>query len=111
MVSVSILMLAMLLIEPALGQQTASEWMDKGIALAEQGKYDEAIQVYDKAIEQDPTFAYPWNGKGLILSFQGKHDEAILALDEAIRRDPDYVQARNHKDTIWMTKVMGRQSA
>lgn len=48
--SVLILMLAIPLIMPALGQQTAGEWLDKCIALSDLGKYDESVQAYDKAI-------------------------------------------------------------
>lgn len=32
-------------------QQTAEDWVDKGTVLVQQGKYDEAIQAFDKAIE------------------------------------------------------------
>jgi tetratricopeptide (TPR) repeat protein len=39
-------------------------WNNKGDALLNQGKYDEAIQAYDKAIQLDPKFAAVWNNKG-----------------------------------------------
>jgi hypothetical protein len=41
---------------PTFGHTTASEWLDKGIALFEQTKCDEATQAY-KAIEQNPRYA------------------------------------------------------
>ncbi|HOI20250.1 MAG TPA: tetratricopeptide repeat protein [Methanothrix soehngenii] len=36
---------------PAFGQTTANDWIDKGNALGLQGKFDEAIQAFDKAEE------------------------------------------------------------
>ncbi len=51
------ILLAISLFGPALGQQTAADWLDKGYALDVQGRYDEAIQAYDKAIELNPQLA------------------------------------------------------
>ena len=35
-------------------------WNNKGIALARQGKYDEAIKVFDLTLEIDPKYAKAW---------------------------------------------------
>jgi tetratricopeptide (TPR) repeat protein len=53
---IAIIALAALCV-PAFGQTTASEWFDKGNALSNRGKYDEAIKAYDKAIEINPQYA------------------------------------------------------
>ncbi|MFB3766386.1 MAG: tetratricopeptide repeat protein [Methanotrichaceae archaeon] len=45
-----VILLAIALIAPALGQMTEKDWFDKGVALADQSKYDEAIKCYNKAI-------------------------------------------------------------
>ncbi len=47
--------------------------------LSGQGKYDEAIKTFDKAIELNPEDADAWYNKGLVLYHQGKYDEAIEA--------------------------------
>jgi tetratricopeptide (TPR) repeat protein len=83
---IAIIALAVLCV-PAFGQTTASEWLDKGLALYDQGKYDEAIQAYDKAIEIDPQNADAWDNKGTTLHKLGKYDEAIQAYDKAIELD------------------------
>jgi tetratricopeptide (TPR) repeat protein len=56
----------------------------KGDALDEQGKHDDAIQAYDRAIELNPKNAYSWNNKGYTLTQQGKYEKAIQAIDKAI---------------------------
>ncbi|CCQ64165.1 TPR repeat:Sel1-like repeat:Sel1-like repeat [Crocosphaera watsonii WH 0401] len=50
-----------------------------GVALRKQGKYDEAIAAYKKAIEINPNDAFAYNNMGLALDDQGKYDEAIAA--------------------------------
>jgi tetratricopeptide (TPR) repeat protein len=64
---------------PAFGQTTAREWYNKGVTLGCQGKYDEAIQAFDKAIELNPDDPNTWFNKGIALLKQSKYDEAIKA--------------------------------
>ena len=77
--------------------QDAAAWLNKGNALYNQGKQDEAIKAYDEAIRLDPKLAETWNNKGEALSKQGKYDEAIQALDKATQLKPDYANAYNNK--------------
>ena len=77
------------LMMPVCGQETAEEWFNKGNALADLSKYDEAIQAYDEAIRLDPEYAAAWVNKGITLNALGKHNESIQACDEAIRLDPE----------------------
>jgi tetratricopeptide (TPR) repeat protein len=73
-------------------QKIAREWFDKGNALCGQGKYDEAISAYDKAIEINPQYVDAWNNKGLALDGQGKYDESIQAYGKAIEINPRMAQ-------------------
>lgn len=98
-----LVIMLIVLCAPALGQTTAKEWFDKGVALAEQSRYDEAIEPFDKAIELDPNFGLAWAGKGIVLGTQvgslagkviapgdeGQVDQAIQAFDKAIELDPN----------------------
>jgi tetratricopeptide (TPR) repeat protein len=76
------------------------DWLNKGNALRDQGKYVEAIQAYDEAIRLDPEFALAWSNKGISLGKQGKYDEAIKAFDEAIRLDPNLAQPWYYKGAV-----------
>ncbi|MBN1234767.1 MAG: tetratricopeptide repeat protein, partial [Methanotrichaceae archaeon] len=64
---------------PAFGQTTAIDWLKNGTELQAQGKLNEAIQAYNKAIEINPQYADAWSNKGICLGIQGKYDEAIEA--------------------------------
>ena len=60
-----------------------------GVALRKQGKLEEAITAYKKAIEINPNFAFAYDNMGNSLSDQGKYDEAIAAHKKAIELDPN----------------------
>jgi tetratricopeptide (TPR) repeat protein len=77
----------------------ALDWYNKGIALQDQGKLDEAVEAYDEAIRLDPKLVLAWTNKGAALDAQGKYDEAVGAYDEAIRLDPNHANAWNNKGT------------
>jgi tetratricopeptide (TPR) repeat protein len=67
---------------------TAKAWNNMGLDLYAKGKYDEAVEAYDKAVEIDPEYAEAWYNKGGVLYLQGKYNEAIQAFDKAIEIDP-----------------------
>ncbi len=95
---VFILLLALVI--SAQCQKTAEDWLNKGNALLDQEKYDEAIKAYDEAIRLDPNHAAAWILKGGALAKQGKYDEAIKIIDEAIRLDPKVAAAWGLKGVV-----------
>ena len=50
---------------------------NKGLALNNLGKYEEAIEWYDKALKIDPNDVNALNNKGKALYNLGKYQEAI----------------------------------
>jgi len=64
-----------------------------GLALADQGKLDEAIQQYDRALQLNPNSAYAHNDRGNALLKQGKLPEAIQEFEWALRLNPNYAEA------------------
>jgi len=64
--------------------QNETAWINKGLALYNLTKYDEALTAYDKAIGINPRNSKTWTNKGLALDRLKKYDEAIKAYDKAI---------------------------
>jgi superkiller protein 3 len=61
------------------------------------GRYEEALQAIDKALELNPDNSYAWNNKGIALRNLGRHEEALQAYDKALELNPDYSNAWYNK--------------
>ncbi|MDD1719658.1 MAG: tetratricopeptide repeat protein [Methanoregulaceae archaeon] len=81
-----------LLVTPAVAQ-FAGTYTLRGDELVSEGKYQEAIGMYDKAIALEPRMSTAWCGKGVALEGLGNYTGAIAALDVAISISPAYSKA------------------
>ena len=70
--------------------------LSQGYKLAEEGKLEEAITVWQTAIKFKPDLAEAYVQIGIILRNQGKFSEAIQSLKKAIEIEPDYAIAHQH---------------
>lgn len=61
----------------------------KGLALMKFGRYDEAVECFDKALEIDPSLAYVWMNRGNALDDWGEHKEAIKSYRNALEIETD----------------------
>jgi tetratricopeptide (TPR) repeat protein len=68
-------------------------WYQKGIDLQRQhGKFEEALQCFDRAIEMEKDNAGAWKRKGICLKELGRYEEALQCFDQAIffdQKDPE----------------------
>jgi tetratricopeptide (TPR) repeat protein len=62
-------------------------WGMKGHALFELGKYDDAIECFDKSLEMHPS-ALVWYRKGLCLYHKGQSEESLRCLGKALKECP-----------------------
>src|SRR5207245_461556 len=62
-----------------------------GIALLAQGKLDEAVACYQRAIRLQPDYAAAYQNLGTALNSNGELDEALAAFRKAIQLTPDAV--------------------
>jgi tetratricopeptide (TPR) repeat protein len=70
--------------------QSPDDWNELGNELLDQGKYDEALEAYDKAISLDSNYKWAWYNKALALRNLEKYEDALIALNQALRLDPNY---------------------
>ncbi|MDJ1176120.1 tetratricopeptide repeat protein [Roseofilum capinflatum] len=64
-----------------------------GNLLQAQGNLGDALLMYQKTIEIDPTFATGYFNRGMAFKTLGKLDSAIAAYRKAIQYNPQYAQA------------------
>ncbi|MCL2931325.1 MAG: tetratricopeptide repeat protein [Trichodesmium sp. MAG_R03] len=70
--------------------------LSQGYKLAEEGKLEEAITVWQTAIKLKPDLAEAYGQIGILLRNQGKFSEAIQNLKKAIEIEPDSAIAHQH---------------
>ena len=88
---------AVLFVSISIGNEVQSDsaaiWNANGTSSYNQGKYSEALQAFNKAIELDSQRPQIWYNKGNALYSQGIYDEAIQAYDKVIELDPQFTYA------------------
>ena len=73
---------------------------NRGIAMAELGDPEGAMEYYEKAIKADSSYAPAYYNKGVLLDKKLEHDESLKVLDEAIEKDPKKPNPRFYKGIV-----------
>ena len=68
---------------------SSSELVTKGVALTLAGKFEEAVELFRRAIELDPNRADAYDNLGNALAKMGKNEEAIEAYRRSLELYPD----------------------
>ena len=64
-----------------------------GVALIDQGKLEESIQIYQKTLEIQPNCADAYNNLGNVLREQGRLKESIQAYQKTLEIQPNCADA------------------
>lgn len=76
--------------------QEAQAFNDRGVDLAEEGKYKQAIAAFHQAIKIYPSFENAHNNLGLALGSQNKFAEAAAAFKKALAINPQNIETYNN---------------
>jgi spermidine synthase len=82
----------------------------RGVSLAAEGKFDEAIQEFRAELRRDPNSAESHNNLGMALDSLGKLDEATDQFQQALALRPDFAEARRNLAAATGTRAGHRQS-
>ncbi len=82
-----IIFILLLNFSPALAQ-SAGEWFEKGEILFAGGKYEEAIDCYDEALEIEPEFGEALLKKGFCLFLMDRVEEGRICLAKLLKICP-----------------------
>ncbi len=66
----------------------AIEVYERGLALINQERYQEAIAAFDQAIQLKPNVSVAWISRGVALERMGNHAEALASHEQAIKLEP-----------------------
>jgi tetratricopeptide (TPR) repeat protein len=83
-------------ISRAIRQQPKPDYLSSlGEALQRQGRHEEALKVFDKAVQLGPDDAGLWNNLGKILLTLGRPADALLSFEHVLRLNPRHWDAAN----------------
>ena len=80
-----------------LNPRIIDSWYNKGLALSNLGKFEEALKCYDRVIEIDPNYFPVWNIKGNALYYLGKFHEAVKSYNQVLDKDLQNIIAYYNK--------------
>ena len=78
----------------------AGAWNSKGVALSGLGRFEEALESFNMALELDPKNAKAWINKAFALEELGRPKEALAAINIALELNPDDADAIKYKDEL-----------
>jgi len=72
------------------------------VDLVEQGRLDEAADLYQQVLHRHPHSAEAYNNLGIVRLKQGNLEAALTAYDEALRLKPELAAARANRAWAWL---------
>ena len=92
---------------PVEGEATLQVSLEMGVALAESGRYEEALDTFNQITEANPEDAEAWYNKGVALYRLGRARRALDSYDQATEVNPLHAKAWYNKGVI--LNGLGRQ--
>jgi tetratricopeptide (TPR) repeat protein len=83
---------------------TADEALNNGIEYGSQGKDDEAIAEFSKAIKINSNDAEAYNNRGVVYKNKSNLEQAILDYSKAIEINPNLIEAYNNRGNTYLMK-------
>ena len=80
----------------------ARDLSNRAVELAEQGRYDEALDLVNKGIKLDANNANAWYNKGIILFKMCSYQDALNSFAQATDIDPEFTEAWYNKGVALM---------
>lgn len=75
-------------------------WLELANLYFDAGKFQDAIQAYNKYLGMNPNNPNVWTDLGVMYRRSGNPSEAISSFDKAIELDPRHEQARFNKGIV-----------
>ena len=79
-------------------------YYNRGIAYANTGKIDRAVQDFTQVIALNPKFADAYYNRGNVHSIKGEYDKAIRDYTQVIALNPKFADAYYNRGTIYSNK-------
>jgi len=95
--------LVLSIVVPASAQEneTAMSWFMKGYNLYYEGRYNESLEAYNRALELDSSDSEAWNNKGIDEGLLGRYAAALNSFENAVAINSTYAEAWYNMGVIY----------
>lgn len=84
---------------------TKEQLLEEGLAHHKARRFEQALKVFEQAIQLDPGYARPYRSRGDVLYDLKRYEEALGAYEQAIHLDPNHTRIhRNRGDILFRLK-------
>ena len=73
----------------------------KGVILADSKRRSEAIQIFQKLVDDYPDLAEPYNNLAALYAAEGDYTRARNTLEQAVRANPSYATAHENLGDVY----------
>jgi tetratricopeptide (TPR) repeat protein len=80
------------------GFESGKIWNNIGNVYLAQGKLEQALQSYQSAIQQAPSFPLAHSNRGLVYSQMGEYEKALADFEKAVQLNPDWDFAKQQHE-------------
>jgi tetratricopeptide (TPR) repeat protein len=71
--------------------------LHRGIDKVRQEKFEEALKLFDRVLQQNPEIVEAWNNRGVALYGLGRLEEALQSYNRSLEKDPYNLDALRNK--------------
>jgi tetratricopeptide (TPR) repeat protein len=82
----------------------ARPYINRGLAYAAKGNYDQAMADYNQAITSNSIYAEAYLNQGIVYYAQRKYDQALADFNQALVMNPNFAQAYNNRGAVYYAK-------
>lgn len=75
------------------GDPALDQLMSQGIGAMEQGRFDAALAVFDRLVEQAPAFAEAWNKRATVHYLLGNYEASVADIQKTLELEPRHFGA------------------
>jgi tetratricopeptide (TPR) repeat protein len=90
----------------AAGSEQVAQLLGRASASGEQGRYEEALDDLNRALELEPNNVHALWNRGEIYRLLGRYDEALDDLNRALKLEPNNVHALDNRGVTY--RMLGR---
>lgn len=91
-------------------QSASDPLLDQAYRAYSQKRLDEAMTLYNRALQKDSTNALAWQGYGLTQGLRAQHQDALTSFERALQLNPTLVTSWNGKGTA-LSRLRRHQEA